>query len=103
MSFGRPERGGRPDTLTLKTESSLPMNGITAGIGMEEAAVIVGPVMPNYNVNYDTSAQYRVAFGNFQQGEMLNPSIQSVVVDFSRGSSMKAEYNADGSWTVNQG
>ena len=102
LSFTRADRGGSRGTLNLIIDNSIPMRGsFAAGIGMDGTAVAVGEVQPGMNYMYQINPEYRLAFGNFKQGDIIDPrNLQSTVVNFSGKSSVKAEYQQNGSWII---
>jgi hypothetical protein len=87
------------------TESpDVPMNQSAAvGIGMSGAGTFVQQARPNMRVTFNAQQEYWIAFGNFNQGEVLDTQAinNPVRIAFPAGVySMTATLNADNSWTV---
>jgi rhizosphere induced protein len=101
----RDQMEGQPGNLLIRALSGIPLNQGAVGIGMSGAGTLVSSAHPNMFYNFTPRPQYRIAFGNFRQGDVLDvESIDnSVEIEFP-GSvyTMAATLNPDNSWTISQ-
>ena len=95
---------GQPSgTLIVRQDNSIPGNAVAVGIGMSGAPTVVVQGQPNMTLMFTPKPTYWVAFGTFQQGQVLDiESItQPVQVEFPYNVvSMTATLNADMTWAI---
>ncbi len=96
-------KGPQPGILYITEDSTIPLKQASVGIGMSGFGTFVVQAQPNFNLTFTPHPQYFIAFGDFEQGEVLdigqinNPA----EVAFPPGVfSMTAILNADNSWTI---
>ena len=97
------QTNGRSGTLTIIESPAIPYNMLATGIGMSGSATFVTQAMPNMNLQFTPNPTYWVAFGNYNQGQVLNSNNMgnAVQVSFpSNVSQMKVVLNPDNSFTV---
>jgi hypothetical protein len=97
--------GSPAGTLAVRQDSSIPMNAVAVGIGMSGAPTVVVQGSPNMTVTFTPRPTYWVAFGTFQQGQLLDIETitQPVQVVFPPNVvSMTATLNADNTFTISQ-
>jgi hypothetical protein len=113
--FVNQTQGPRPGALYIRNDASVPMRNVAEGIAVNGKPVYIVAAQPNMQLSFDTKPQYWIAFGQFQQGELLNPSmnagLQSEViygpptqVVFPAGvTAMKAILSANNTWSIAPG
>ncbi|HEX7832264.1 MAG TPA: hypothetical protein VF787_21585 [Thermoanaerobaculia bacterium] len=100
-SFQGVSSGGRRGSLTISTDASISGNGLATGIGMNGSPLYVDVARPMMSYVHSTEPHYRLAFGTFNPGEALDPSLSSTDVTFPANRfALTVTLNADGSWTV---
>jgi hypothetical protein len=106
LQFSNPTRGYQQNVFSIKTSSGISRQGdVAVGISMSESPVFVSQAQPNMNYNFQPGNQYFIAFGKFEQGEVLNVrSISNAAkLEFSQGvSSLKAELNPNNTWSISK-
>ena len=102
--FHDQQAGQQQGTLMISQDTTIPMNAVSVGIGMSGQPTFAVQAQPNMNVVFTPRTQYWVAFGTFQQGEVLDvETLNAVQVEFPPNvTSMTATLNADNTWTVTQ-
>jgi len=91
--------------LSIQTDGTTVPGQASVGIGWSGAVAYAVQAQPMMRYVFSPRFDYWVAFGSFQQGEVLNPSeLGAVKVEFPQGIfSMNATLNADNSWTIKRG
>lgn len=95
--------GPQQGSLYIREGFTLPFNEASVGIGMSGAGTLVTQAQPNTNLTFNTNPQYWIAFGDYEQGEVLdNGSIANPArIDFpAGGASLTAILNPNNSWTI---
>lgn len=59
-------------SLGIYTDNTIPTSGVSIGIGMAGKPVFVKEASPNYNFTFQPHPQYWVAFGDFEEGTVLD-------------------------------
>jgi rhizosphere induced protein len=94
---------GRPGTLTIRTDSTIPPGMASLGIGMSGQPTFMVQAQPNMNYTFSPTPEYWIAFGSYTAGQVLDVETigTPAQIDFPPNiSSMDATLNPDGSWTV---
>lgn len=102
-SLACPQPGGQPGMLSVRCEATVPFGHTSIGIGMSGAATFATQAMPNMMYTFGTSPSYWLAFGNYQQGQVLDAhSIPNAVqLNFPAGVyALTVTLNPDGTYTV---
>lgn len=89
--------------LHIECDDTISRQQTSIGIGMSGAATFARQAEPNMGFSFSPQIQYRLTFGYYQQGEVLNTDQIShfVTIDFPPNVySMTATLNADNTWTV---
>lgn len=103
--FINPRDRRQQGELVIIADYNTVPNQASVGIGLSGAVAYAVQAQPNMQFNFYPRFEYWVAFGNFKQGEVLDPSqMTAVKVDFPQGIfSMEVVLNPDGNWTVTPG
>ncbi|MNV16064.1 hypothetical protein D3C71_1068170 [compost metagenome] len=98
------QTSGEPvGSLYIKMDSTVPLKQASVGIGMSGAATFVVPAQPNMNLTFTPHPEYWIAFGNFEQGEVLDMQelTNTEKIDFPPGiQEMTVTLNQDNTWKV---
>ncbi|WP_298418316.1 hypothetical protein [uncultured Kordia sp.] len=89
--------------LTIICDQTIPQNQASVGIGMSGAGTLVAQAQPNMNYRFETKSNYKITFGNFIQGQVIDPSLLYLVgsINFPANVySMTATLNPDNTWTI---
>ena len=70
--FTTPTRSGILGTLQIQTDSTIPINEASVGIGMSGQPAFAVPAGPNLDYSFIPHPKYWVAFGNFEEGEVID-------------------------------
>lgn len=91
--------------LIITADATTVPNQASVGIGLSGAVAYAVQAQPNMQFHFAPRLEYWVAFGEFKQGEVLDPSgITPVKIDFPYGIfSMNATFNPDNTWTITPG
>jgi hypothetical protein len=103
FSFMNQTQGPQPGSLYIRQDSALPMNQAAVGIGMSGAGTFVNQARPNMNLTFTPNPQYWIAFGDYQQGQVLDTGAidNAARIQFPAGvSSMTATLTPDNRWTI---
>ena len=115
FAFSEPTQGVSAGQLMIQNSSDVPMNSISEGIGMAGKGTFLVQAQPNSAFLFTPQPQYWIAFGDFSQGEVLDPSYMfggkslssksiyglPTQIEFPNGvDTMVATLNADNSWTI---
>jgi hypothetical protein len=101
----RDQMEGQPGNLLIRASNRIPVNQGAVGIGMSGVGTSVASAQPNMFYNFTPRAQYRITFGNFQQGDVLDAESRenSAQIEFpSNVYIMAATLNPDNSWTISR-
>jgi hypothetical protein len=97
---------GQPGTITISSSMGIPNDGsLSAGFGMSNQGVFVFSTRPNMNYTCAPHPTYRMAFGQYQQGQALDTGAMgnTVTVNFpSNIFTMYVTLNADNIWSVSE-
>lgn len=92
-----------PNMLTILPDQTIQPNRVAAGIGVNGSPILVTQAIPNITLAFQPQTRYRLAFGNFTKGEVLDTQriVNYVEIDFTPGIyNYNATYNPNGTWTV---
>lgn len=101
--FGPSSSTGAPGSLTINTGGGFPYAGASVGIGMSNSPSFAVPAAPNFNYMFTPHPEYWIAFGTFDEGEVLDItaiSTKAKVVFPPNVYSMTATYTASGKWSI---
>lgn len=87
----------------IECDMNIKMHEAAVGVGMHGIATFARNAEPNLGFSFSPRIQYRLAFGSYQQGEVLDLHKIShfTVIDFPMNIyNMTATLNSDNSWTV---
>ncbi|HEY8927759.1 MAG TPA: hypothetical protein VIM55_01110 [Mucilaginibacter sp.] len=93
-------------TLRVTSDANTAINQASVGIGMSGSGTFAVQAQPNMTFHFSPAVDYWVTFGDFKQGQVLNPSDlgRAVKIDFPHGIfSMNATLNPDNTWTITPG
>lgn len=96
-------RNGELNMLTITLDQTIKPNQVSAGIGISGSPILVSQGMPNTALFFRPQSRFKMAFGNFREGEVLdmNQLFNSVPIEFSSGVfNYKVTYNPDGTWSA---
>lgn len=97
------QRDGVTNMLSIQCSSAIKSNQVNAGIGISGFPALLREAVPNLEMNFNPQSKFRLAFGNFRQGELLdtNQIFGYVMIDFQLGiPNYKAIYNPNETWNV---
>ncbi len=100
------KNGNQQGVLSVVCDNTMPLNQASVGIGMSGAGTFAVQAQPNMNFVFSPNTQYWIAFGDFQQGQVLDTAgiDNPVQIVFPNAIfSMNATLNADRTWTITQG
>jgi hypothetical protein len=103
-SFTNETSGPAPGTLSINCDASVQPNSVSVGVAMSNATAFATQGVPNTINVFRMQPQFRLAFGQYQTGQVLdaNSIPNSVQIEFPPNVfSMVATLSADGNWTVN--
>lgn len=89
--------------LGIRSDHTIPVEGLSLGITMSGQAAFALPATPNYSFCFEPHPEYWVAFGNFVPGEVIdvNTVSSTAKVSFPFGEfDRNVTLNDDNSWTV---
>lgn len=89
--------------LNIKCDNTIPTQQASVGIGMSSSPTFARQAQPNMSFKFSPQIEYRLTFGYYDQGEVLNLGQISnfAIIEFPNGVySMSATLNADNTWTV---
>jgi hypothetical protein len=90
-------------SLVIQEDGTVPLGGAAVGIGMSGFGTFVKATGPNQNLIFTPHPEYWIAFGNYEQGEILDIGIVNnpAQIAFPPGhSTANATLNLDNSWTI---
>lgn len=98
---------GPQGTFIIASSGAVPPGAASVGLGLDDESLAIQAAMPNQNAEFRLSTTYGLFLSQtVQQGQVIDPQShpERARIDFpSGGGSMKATFNADGSWTVTPG
>jgi len=92
--------------LSVTADNTTAINQASVGIGMSGAGTFAVQAQPNMTFLFSPGSEYWVTFGDFQQGQVMDPTqfINPVKIDFPYGIfTMNVTLNMDNTWTITQG
>jgi rhizosphere induced protein len=101
--FGPPSVDGTLGSLTINNGPGFPADSASVGIAMSGSGTFAVPAAPLFNAIFTPHPQYWIAFGDFEEGEVLDItqiSSKANVVFPPNVYAMTAIYGADGRWTI---
>lgn len=100
--FFRDPQNGRPGTLSIRQDNTLPVNAVVAGIGMAGKPTVVAQANPNLMTTFMLKSGYFLAAGAFAQGEVIDTdAVRCHPVAFPPNVfALTATLDADGQWSV---
>ena len=102
-TFKNRAAGPTQGSLFIKETTNIPLNDAAVGIGMSGRGTFVVQAQPNINLDFTPQPEYWIAFGNYVQGEVIEPSQMSGQAQISfppNVYSMTATFNPDYTWTI---
>lgn len=102
LQFQGPQPGGQPGTLTARTSNSIQFGTASVGIGMSGSATFATGAQPNMNYAFTANPSYWIAFGDYQQGQVLDADsmYNSAALYFGGGNALTVTLNPDNTFTV---
>jgi rhizosphere induced protein len=91
--------------LFIRASHNIPLDQGAVGIGMSGQGTMVIQAQPNMTYTFTPRPQYRIAFGNFRQGDVLDVEDidNSAQIEFPPGIyQMAATLNPDNTWTISR-
>jgi len=93
-------------SIGLTMDGTIPLNTASYALGQTQQPVFAAQAQPNINAVFTPHPVYWLTFGQYQQGEALDPEqiTNNIQIQFPSGvTSMTATLNADNTWTVQPG
>ena len=87
----------------IECDETISRNTTSIGVGMSGAPTFARQSEPNMGFSFSQKIQYRLTFGYYQQGEVLNLDqiTHYAIIEFPPNVfSMTAIFNADNTWTI---
>ncbi|MCQ4166905.1 hypothetical protein [Tahibacter harae] len=72
--FGKPQSGTPTGTLMIRADNTVPVDAVAVGIGMAGKPSAVMSAQPNMMYRFTPRPDYRLAFGNLTQSEVVDPA-----------------------------
>jgi hypothetical protein len=102
--FGADSAGPDPNRLYLQESKNIPVNSDCAvGVTMSGSTVYATQALPNTNLTFSPHPSYYLAYGNYEQGEVLDISSinNPLKLNYPTGVySLTVTLNADNTWAV---
>ncbi len=101
--FTSPGKPGIQGQLQIHTDSTIPCHGVSVGIGMSNRPTFGIECMPSFTYSFIPRPEYWVAFGDFEEGEVidLNRVSQSVQVVYPVNVyAQTLVFNKDNTWST---
>lgn len=101
--FQDPGRGPVSGNLYIREDGTVRPNGAAVGIAMSGSATFVQPAFPNTELVFTSTPNYWIAFGQFSQGQVLDPTtiVNAQQLIFPPAStSLAVTLKPDGTWSV---
>lgn len=89
--------------LGIRSDHTIPVEGLTLGITMSGQPAFALPASPNYSFCFEPHLEYWAAFGNFIPGEVIdvNTVSSTAKINFPFGEfDRTVTFNEDNTWTV---
>ncbi len=89
--------------LGIRSDHTIPVEGLTLGITMSGQPAFALPATPNYSFCFEPHLEYWAAFGNFVAGEVIdvNTVSSTAKIQFPFGEFERdITFNEDNTWTV---
>lgn len=102
-NFINQNKGPKPGSLYIKEDGSIPPKQTSVGIGMSGSGTFAVQAQPNLNLNFTPHPKYYIAFGDYEQGEVLDTRemTNTAEVPFEVNIySMTAILGPDNAWTI---
>jgi hypothetical protein len=103
FEFKNASAGGSAGSLTIKTGPGFPAGAASVAIGMSGSGTFAVSAAPQDNVLFTPHPEYWVAFGTFNQGDVLDITqiSNSAKIEFPPNVyAMTAIYDEAGNWTI---
>jgi rhizosphere induced protein len=115
MRFIDQRAGSQTDNFYIHNAADVPMRAVAEGLAQNDRPVFVVAAQPNMQAQFGIDSEIWIAFGEFEQGEVLDPGLSgrallekskviygppTRVVFPSGVTAMDATLNADNSWTI---
>lgn len=103
FTFANQSAGQPSGSLLVQQDGTIPLNTASVGIGMSNAGTFVVPAQPNINITFSPHPQYWIAFGNYQQGQVLDTAQITAPANVAfpiNTYSMTAILDGSNKWTV---
>lgn len=101
--FSNPVKGADPARIYLQESPNIPVaSGASVGVTMSGKPVYATQAMPNTNLTFSPKASYYLAYGNFEEGTVIDVSTinNALLLPYPTGIySLETTLNADNSWT----
>ncbi len=102
--FTNPTQGPDPARFYLAESRNIPVNSIASvGVTMSGSTVYAVQARPNQNLTFSPHPKYFIAYGNYEQGDVLDVSSVNNPLELSYPTgvySLTTTLNADGSWDM---
>jgi hypothetical protein len=102
FAFIRDDQPGRPGSLTIREQSSVPPGTAAVGIGMANEPTFAVQAEPNTNLVLTPHPDYWVTAGTYTHGEVLDTDriTSEAHLPYDHTFAMSAVLDAAGNWTV---
>jgi hypothetical protein len=103
FQFGQTQRGYQSGMLAIQSDMMVPPNQASVGIGMSGFVTFATQAQPNMTNVFTPNPIYWLTFGNYQQGQVLDPGNtgNAVQLNFSAGVYvLTVTLNPDNTYTV---
>lgn len=101
--FTDPTQGADPSRIYLKESGNIPVgSNASVGVTMSGSTVYATQAMPNTNLTFSPKASYYLAYGNFEEGTVIDVSTinNALLLPYPTGVySLSTTLNADNTWT----
>lgn len=100
--FNDQQDGPQQGVLYVRADQTLPVSAVAVGIGMADKPTAVVPAQPNMMYSFQPKPDYRLAFGQLTQSQVVDPqALPTYPVAFPPNVyALTATLNPDNSWTV---
>ncbi len=72
--FQTGQTGSETGSLIIHTDSTIPNNDVSVGIGMDDFPAILTQGSPNWTYPFTPKIQYSACFDTFHRGQVIDPS-----------------------------
>ncbi len=100
--FANPTRPGIPGQLQIQTDATIPCNDVAIGIGMSGQPTFAIGGTPNFTYSFIPHPEYWIAFGKFEEGEVIDLNQVSTTAQVVFPVNVYAQtlvFNKDNTWS----